>query len=165
MKEIIDNFWNWYHSLNLGEVIDWIITIGVPTLVAFLIKRGNVAQIKEVKAIAENKQISKTFIDTTNGILDKFADFEKKIKEQAQANERLNSMLMILLANANIPANAKQQAIDLYKKGQVEVVEKIEYVEVISQQNLNAVENQVQEELKQEEKPSELDKLVASFKA
>ena len=62
MKEIIDNFWNWYHSLNLGEVIDWIITIGVPTLVAFLIKRGNVAQIKEVKAIAENKQISKTFI-------------------------------------------------------------------------------------------------------
>ena len=72
---------------------------------------------------------------------------------------------MILLANANIPANAKQQAIDLYKKGQVEVVEKIEYVEDITQQTLNAVENQVQEELKQEEKPSELDKLVASFKA
>ena len=165
MKEIIDNFWNWYNSLNLGEIINWVITIGVPTLVAFLIKRGNKAQIQEVKALAEKKEISKTFLDTTNDILNKFAEFEKQIKAQAQTNDRLNSMLMILLANANIPANAKQQAIDLYKKGQVEVVQKIEVAEDLTKATLDIVEEQVQEELKQEEEPTELDKLVASFKA
>lgn len=165
MKEVIDSFWNWYHSLNVGEIINWVITIGVPTLVAFLIKRGNKAQINEVKALAENKVISKSFIDTTSDILEKFANFEKQIKEQVQANERLSAMLMILLANANIPANAKQQAIDLYKKGQVEVTEKIDVAEDLANATISVVEEQVKEEIEQEKQPSELDKLVATFKA
>ena len=165
MKEIIDNFWNWYHSLNLNDILTWVITIGVPTLIGVLVKRGNKAQINEVKAIAENKVISKAFMDTTNEILDKFANVEKQVQEQAQANDRLNAMLMILLANANIPADAKQQAIDLYKKGQVAVNEKIELGENLTQATLEVVENKVQEEAKQETQPSELDKLVASFKA
>ena len=165
MKEIIDNFWNWYHSLNLNDILTWVITIGVPTLIGVLVKRGNKAQINEVKAIAENKVISKSFMDTTNEILEKFTNVEKQVKEQAQANDRLNAMLMILLANANIPADAKQQAIDLYKKGQVAVNEKIELGENLTQATLEVVENKVQEEAKQETQPSELDKLVASFKA
>ena len=165
MKEIIDNFWNWYHSLNLNDILTWVITIGVPTLIGVLIKRGNKAQINEVKAIAENKVISKAFMDTTNEILDKFANVEKQVQEQAQANDRLNAMLMILLANANIPADAKQQAIDLYKKGQVAVNEKIELGENLTQATLEVLETKVQEEAKQETQPSELDKLVASFKA
>ena len=161
MKEIIDNFWNWYHSLNLNDILTWVITIGVPTLIGVLVKRGNKAQINEVKAIAENKVISKSFMDTTNEILEKFTNVEKQVKEQAQANDRLNAMLMILLANANIPADAKQQAIDLYKKGQVAVNEKIELGENLTQATLEVVENKVQEEIKQETQPSELDKLVA----
>ena len=165
MKEIIDNFWNWYHSLNLNDILTWVITIGVPTLIGVLVKRGNKAQINEVKAIAENKVISKAFMDTTNEILDKFANVEKQVQEQAQANDRLNAMLMILLANANIPADAKQQAIDLYKKGQVAVNEKIELGENLTQATLEVLETKVQEEAKQETQPSELDKLVASFKA
>ena len=165
MKEIIDNFWNWYHSLNLNDILTWVITIGVPTLIGVLIKRGNKAQINEVKAIAENKVISKAFMDTTNEILEKFSNVEKQVQEQAQANDRLNAMLMILLANANIPADAKQQAIDLYKKGQLVVNDKIELGENLTQATLEVVENKVQEEVKQETQPSELDKLVASFKA
>lgn len=165
MKEIIDNFWNWYHSLNLNDILTWVITIGVPTLIGVLVKRGNKAQINEVKAIAENKVISKAFMDTTNDILEKFANVEKQVQEQAQANDRLNAMLMILLANANIPADAKQQAIDLYKKGQIAVNEKIELGENLTQATLEVVESKVQEEAKQETQPSELDKLVASFKA
>ena len=164
MKEILDNFWNWYHSLNIGEILNWVITIGVPTFVAVLTKKLNKAQISEIRAVAENKQVSKNFFDTTNNILSAMANLKDTIGALAQNNEKMNALIMLLLANANIPIDAKQKAIDIYKETQKDLGNKIETSEELVAETITIIEKQVEEEQKVESQPPELDKLVNSFK-
>lgn len=165
MKEIIDNFWTWYHSLNLGEILNWIITIGVPTFIAILTKKLNKSQIKEIRAVAENKKISANFIEATNNILDNVLMLENTIKTLAKNNEMLNQMMMILLANANISADAKEKAIGIYKDAQTKISNDIQVSEENTVVLLDKVEQQIEEEKVQEQQPTELDKLVNSFKS
>lgn len=161
MLELWNNFMDWYKSLNLDAILDWIIVVAIPFIIGILKNRETKALRKEVKVVAENKKNEKA----VNGLTDEVSALkETNVKNNEEVQEELKKLTMflfILLKNAKISEKDKATIIQAYNSKNTEVVK-----EVVNnpEEMLQNIVEEVKEEIKNvEQKPSKIDDLVNSL--
>lgn len=164
MSELLNNFWNWYHSLNIGEILNWIITIGVPAFIAILHKKATKAEMSVIKSGLQEKAISQAFTQATNQIFDKVESMTKQIETLTNNNAVLGSMINTLMISANVDVEVKKQIVKEFKDMQTTAIKEIEKGEDLAVQTIEVLEKQIEKEEQIEKQPTELDRLVNAFK-
>src|SRR5574344_948901 len=130
MAELWNNFLNWYKNANIEIYLNWILTIGIPTIIGILAKLRNNSLAKEIKAIASSNALSKATSEMFDDLKEKYNGL---VEDSAKLREMLSkesALLMIMLSNSKIPAEAKEYANKVFNSKEL-VVEKVEKVEDI----------------------------------
>ena len=156
MAELWNNFLNWYKNANIEIYLNWILTIGIPTIIGILAKLRNNSLAKEIKAIASSNALSKETSEMFDDLKEKYNGL---VEDSAKLREMLskeNALLMIMLSNSKIPAEAKEYANKVFNSKEL-VVEKVERVEDIVNKAIEysqeLIEESVEQEQGQEENP------------
>lgn len=138
--ETIQYCFNWLKESGIGEVID----LGtLPTVIAAIIvgfKKINKSSSELIVAQSENIQISKEQKETKKEI-DDIKSTQNVILEQLS---KVSGLLLIVLNNSKIPADAKQQALDVFNSATKEVKKVAEAVEDV----VDKIQKQVEENVK-----------------
>lgn len=158
MLELWNKFMDWYNSLNLDVILDWIIVVAIPFIIGILKSKETKSLVKEVKVVAENKKNEKA----VNGLTDEVSALkETNVKNNEEIQEELKKLTMfmfILLKNAKISEKDKATIIQAYNSKKTEVVKE---VVVNPQEMLENIVSEVEEDIKNvEQKPTKIDELV-----
>lgn len=138
--ETIKYCYNWLVESGIGEIIN----IGtLPTIIATFVlgyKKINKSSSELIIAQSEKIQMSKEQKETKKEI-DNIKSNQEIVSKQLS---KLTGLLLIILNNSKIPADAKQQALDVFNSATKEVKKVTEIVEDV----VDKIQKQVEENVK-----------------
>lgn len=158
MLELWNKFMDWYNSLNLDVILDWIMVVAIPFIIGILKKKETKSLVKEVKVVAENKKNEKAVNELTDEVSALKETNNKNNEEIKEELKKLTMFMFILLKNAKISEKDKATIIQAYNSKKTEVVKE---VIVNPQEMLENIVSEVEEDIKNvEQKPTKIDELV-----
>lgn len=138
--QTIQTVLDWLQSSGFGEIID-IGTLGtLITTIVISIKNIKKSTSDLIIAQSEKIQMSKEHKETKKEI-DDIKSNQEVVSEQLS---KVTGLLLIILNNSKIPADAKQQALDVFNSATKEVKKVTETVEVV----VDKIQKQVEENVK-----------------
>ncbi len=138
--QTIQTVLDWLQSSGFGEIID-IGTLGtLITTIVISIKNIKKSTSDLIIAQSEKIQMSKEQKETKKEI-DDIKSNQEVVSEQLS---KVTGLLLIILNNSKIPADAKQQALDVFNSATKEVKKVTETVEVV----VDKIQKQVEENVK-----------------
>ena len=138
--QTIQTVLDWLQSSGFGEIID-LGTLGtLITTIVISIKKIKKSTSDLIIAQSEKIQMSKEQKETKKEI-DDIKSNQEVVSEQLS---KVTGLLLIILNNSKIPADAKQQALDVFNSATKEVKKVTETVEVV----VDKIQKQVEENVK-----------------
>lgn len=142
MKELFEEIFNWIKNSGFAEIA----SIGsLGTTIGALITIGSKlkkATVKEIQASANQIQVSAEYKETSAEI----TEIKNNQEVLSETINRLSALLLVVLNNSKISAEAKQQALDIVNATSEvakEVCEKVKTVSEVVEQVASEVEKQV----------------------
>lgn len=142
MNELWTKFIEWYNNAGVGNILQWVLTVAIPTTMGIIYKASNNAKIKEVIALEKSKQSQNSLISFTETVGDKMTNLKGYIDKTQSDIDKLSALVLLVLKSANISAEDKDYALKIYNTAQTKI-EKVETTKETVQNTLDIVKESV----------------------
>jgi uncharacterized UPF0160 family protein len=150
MSEIWDNFMNWYNSANINTILNWLLTIAIPTIIGVLVKSSGKAKINEILAQTKNEKLQELFSGLIASLTAKIEVVENGNINADEKIDKLSALLLLVINNSNISAEDKQYALKVYNATTQNVAKEIVKVKDVVEEVVAKVEESVNKGLEEE---------------